>query len=434
LLLPTWTADTGTDMQILFVHQNFPGQYRYLARHFADLPDCKTFAIGERANVSRQLGLIPQSGLSLLGYDMPPEGPADAELPGRDFNNQLRRAEVVASLALRQQAQGLDPDVICCHPGWGDSLYLKEVFPRAKLLNYFEYFFHPYGPMTDFDPEFPTTLASRFQFRAKNALGLLALDQADAVITPTQWQASTLPAEYRDKLRVIHDGIDTAQVKRREGATLTLKKPDGTETRLTAADEILSFSVRNLEPLRGFHTFMRALPQLQKLRPAAITLIGGGNSVSYGGSHSSGKSWKEVLMDEVGQELDLSRVFFLGKLPYETLLKLFSITSLHLYLTSPFVLSWSVLEAMACQAPLLASATGPVQEVLQDGENGFLVPFSDPAAVAVRAAELLAQPQLRSQAGLQARDTIVQRYDLVSHCLPSQIALVQELLGRPAPG
>ena len=415
-------------MQILFVHQNFPGQYRYLARHFGADPSWDAWAIGEKANVLRQGPYVPREGVRLLGYDMPP-GNDIVKGAAAEFDRQLVRAQRVAALALRQREQGLDPDLICSHPGWGDSLYLREVFPRARFLSYFEYYARPDGPVINFDPEFPVDIGGRMHYRARTALNLLTLDMADAGVCPTRWQWSTFPAEFREKIRVIHDGIDTAVVVPVPGTRIRLQGPRGPLS-LDEDDEIITYSVRNLEPNRGFHVFMRALPELQRRRPQAITLIVGGDEISYGSPHPSGKTWREVMLEEVGAELDLNRVLFLGKVPYPRLLDLFRITSLHIYLTSPFVLSWSMLEAMGCGAPVLASATPPVTEVIEEGRNGFLFDFHDPAGLAARADELLSQPALRRRVGATGRDFIVAHYDLASRCLPAHRALIDELVAR----
>ncbi|MAT50273.1 MAG: glycosyl transferase family 1 [Porticoccaceae bacterium] len=414
-------------MQILFVHQNFPGQYRYLARHFGADPAWQTWAIGEKANVLRQGPYVPREGVRLLGYEMPPS--TERRNPGAEYERQLTRAQRVAALAIRQRQRGLDPDVICSHPGWGDSLYLKEVFPRARFLSYFEYYARPDGPIVDFDPEFPVSIGGRMHYRSRNGLNLLTLEMADAGVCPTRWQWSTFPEEFRSKIRIIHDGIDTAVVAPSTGTRVTLEGRTGPLS-LDERDEVITYSVRNLEPNRGFHVFMRALPLLQRRRPRAITLIVGGDEISYGSGHRSGKTWREVMLEEVGGDLDLDRVLFLGKVPYARLLDLFRITSLHVYLTSPFVLSWSMLEAMSCGAPVLASATPPVTEIIEEGNNGFLFDFHDPEGLAARADELLAHSELRRVVGAAARDFIVEHYDLTRRCLPAHKALIEELVAR----
>lgn len=415
-------------MQILFVHQNFPGQYRYLARHFADHPDWQCWAIGEKPNLHRQLGYMPKN-LKLLGYDTPAKPEAGTHGTAAEFAGQLNRAQALTTVLLRQQKNGLDPDVICCHPGWGEGLYLREVFPKAKLIYFFEFFFNPAGPVVNFDEEFPSTFGQRLGFRHKNAVNLLSLDVADVGICPTHWQWQTHPQEYHGKLRIIHDGVDTDAAKPAPDARLVFPKSTLPTREFSRQDEIITFSVRNLEPSRGFHKFMRALPRLQKARPNAWVLIVGGDESSYVKGHSSGRSWREVLLDEVGSELDLSRILFLGKLPYAQLMHLFAITSLHIYMTIPFVLSWSMLEAMACGAPVLASSTEPVMEVIRDGDNGFLFDYFSQDELVEKACHILADASLRQAVGERARASIIENYDLRTQCLPQHLALIDSLVG-----
>lgn len=414
-------------MQILFIHQNFPGQYRYLARHFVEDPQWQCYAVGERKNVKAQFAMVPK-GISMLGYDMPEDTAKGLPVHSREFVGQLARGQAISQLLLRQKAKGLEPDIICAHPGWGEGLYLKEIFPKAKLVYFLEYFFKPDGPLVDFDDQFPTPLSQRMGFRVKNAQNLIALDTADVGVSPTNWQASTFPVEYQHKIRVIHDGVDTAVVSPKSGATVTLNDLSKGECRFTAEDEVISFAVRNLEPSRGFHRYMRALPALQRARPKANFVIVGGNETSYVRGHESGRSWREALLDEVGGELDLSRIFFVGRVPYQSLLELFSITALHIYMTVPFVLSWSMLEAMACEAPVLASATGPVTEIIEEGENGFLFDYFSADQLAEQVTRLMESPALRSKVGKRARQYIVENYDLDSRCLPRHLALIDEVL------
>lgn len=413
-------------MQILFIHQNFPGQYRNLARHFAENTDWECYAVGEKPNVKRQLYYISKK-TRLLGYDTPQE--EKVKLPGmsREFANQHYRAAAIAGVLLRQKENGLNPEVICAHPGWGEGLFLREIFPNAKLIYFFEFFFRPDGPLVGFDPEFPATFTQRVNYRTKNAANFISLDQADVGICPTRWQWQTYPAEYHHKLRIIHDGIDTTVVRPVADAELTFPRSSQPEQKFFRNDEIVTFSVRNLEPSRGFHRFMRALPRLQRVRPNARFLIVGGDEASYVKEHESGRSWREVLLDEVGDQLDMSRVVFIGKVPYQQLLELLSISSLHIYMTIPFVLSWSMMEAMACGACVLASATGPVTEVIEDGVNGFLFDFFDEDELVAKADALLDDPACRERIGRAAREFIIEHYDLQSRCLPRHLALIDEM-------
>jgi len=414
-------------MQILFVHQNFPGQYRYLVQHFAQRQDWDVYAIGEKVNVKRQFYNIPK-GVTLLGYDMPSSDKTPTHGPVHNFVDHVSRAQALANVLIRQKKNGLDPSIILAHPGWGEGLYLREIFPNAKLVYFFEYFFSTVKNTVNFDPEFPSSLPQQFSYRLSNATNLLSLDVADVGISPTRWQWSTYPEAFQSKMTVIHDGVDTTIVKP-TGANQVAFIDIMTKESVTFSNdqEIISYSVRNLEPSRGFHRFMRALPSLQRVRPHARFIIIGGDEKSYSGSHPSGRPWREVLLGEVGERLDMDRIHFVGKVPYPRLLDLFSITHLHLYFTTPFVLSWSMMEAMACEAPVLASSTEPVIEVIEEGRNGFLFDFFDQEALVQRVDELMKQPKILSEVGRRARQSVIERYDLHSRCLPQHIALIESL-------
>ena len=416
-------------MQILFVHQNFPGQYRYLSKYFTQHPDWDCYAIGERENVKKQLAYIPR-GIKLLGYDEPKKLEGNYPASAREFAGQMQRSLTIAPVLMRQKNNGLDPRIICAHPGWGEGYYLREIFPEAKLLYFFEFFFEPDGPAVGFDPEFPRNFGLETGYRLKNAQNFISLDMADAGVSPTRWQWQTFPEEYRKKIRVIHDGVDTTVVKPDRNAILNFPKSNLPDKCFSAADEIITFSVRNLEPSRGFHRYMRALPRLQKLRPDAFFVIVGGDEKSYVKGHESGKPWREVMLEEVGDQLDMNRLVFVGKLPYQTLLQLFSISSLHIYMTIPFVLSWSMLEVMACETTVLGSATGPVEEFITEGENGFLFDYFSEDAMVEKVGELMKNPQLREEVGRRARQFIVDNYDLETVCLPQHLALIDELISE----
>jgi glycosyltransferase involved in cell wall biosynthesis len=250
----------------------------------------------------------------------------------------------------------------------------------------------------------------------------------DRGISPTAWQRSTVPQEFQSKIEVIHDGIDTKQLVPDPAARLQLVDEAGQTLDLSRQDEVVTFVNRNLEPCRGYHTFMRALPDLLRRRPHAHVLLIGGDGVSYGSAPKQG-SWKQVFLDEVKDDLDLSRVHFLGRVPYATYLTAIRISRAHVYLTYPFVLSWSLLEAMSMGAPIVASSTAPVTEVIEHDINGVLVDFFDVSAWTSAIAALLEDPARAQQLGLKARETVVSQYDLQSVCLPQQLALVQAMLG-----
>jgi glycosyltransferase involved in cell wall biosynthesis len=246
----------------------------------------------------------------------------------------------------------------------------------------------------------------------------------DRGLSPTQFQRSVVPLPYRDRVSVIFDGIDTGAVRPDPTAGMTVA---GRAVR--AGDEVVTFVNRNLEPYRGYHIFMRALPEILRRRPNAVALVVGADGVSYGAPAPEGKTWKQIFFDEVKARLDTSRVFFLGRLPYEAYLRVLQVSACHVYLTYPFVLGWSCIEALSAGALVVASATPPVEEVIVHEKNGLLVNFFDADALAARVVDCLAAPPRYAHLRAAARRTALERYDLATVCLPEQVKLVKELAG-----
>lgn len=271
------------------------------------------------------------------------------------------------------------------------------------------------------EPDPPNTLDTAPKVRTKNATNLLSLSAADWGQTPTRWQQSLFPVRYQSMLHVMHEGIDTTLVQPDRHASYAVP---GADITLCAGDEVLTYIGRNLEPHRGFPSLMRSLPEILSKRPQARVLIVGSDGVSYGPPPAEGGSWKDVLIKELGDSLDWTRVHFLGRVPYLSLLRILCISRAHVYLTYPFVLSWSMLEAMAAGCAIIGSRTPPVEEVINDGENGLLVDFFSPLQLAERAVSVLAEPAAYINMRVKARRTVLERYDLRSICLPAQLRLL----------
>jgi glycosyltransferase involved in cell wall biosynthesis len=420
-------------MKILFVHQNFPGQFKSIAP-FLIKKGHKVSAL--KIEKSNALQVTEWRGVSVTSYPIK-RGTTKGIHPWvADFETKTIRGEACLLAAKSLAANGYTPDVIIAHPGWGESLFLKEVWPSAKLGIYCEFYYSSEGQDVGFDPEFPNSnpLSNNCRLKLKNLNNLLHFGIADAGLSPTNWQASTFPNEFRNKISVIHDGIDTRKICPDENATLTLSQKGGYEVSVSRKDEIVTFVNRNLEPYRGYHVFMRALPEILKSRPKARVIIVGGNSVSYGSGPEKkkygNKSWAEIFEIELRSKVsstDLERIHFAGTLPFDKYLRVLQISSCHVYLTYPFVLSWSLLEAMSAGCPIVASGTKPVQEVITDKENGILVDFFDVRGLSESVINLLKDKEKSRRISKVARDFVVSNYDLNSVTLPKQVKWIANL-------
>ncbi len=396
--------------KILFVHSNFPAQFVHVARALARTRGVKLAAIG-----SHTARAIP--GVRLLKYTVGDPNVAAAHPFARRFDLECRRAEEVLYAASSLASSGFVPDIIIGHPGWGETLPLRSIFPKARIVTYCEMFYRSRGGDADFDPEFPQTgIDGNVRIQLKNAATLLALAECDTAISPTRWQKSTYPGPYQDKIHVIHEGIDVHAVKPAEDVSFRL--PSGKW--LTKADEVLTFGTRSFEPLRGYHIFMRALPRILAARKQAQVLIIGGGGTPYGLAPPEGQTWRQIFFDEIAGQVDAARIHFTGQLRYADYLRVLQISRAHVYLTYPFVLSWSLLEAMSSGCLIIASDTAPVREVV-NGRNGFLVPFFDVEALAQQAIDALSGPRRFQSMRNRARHTIVRRYDAKRTCVPKML-------------
>jgi glycosyltransferase involved in cell wall biosynthesis len=409
-------------MRILFVHQNFPGQFKHLASALAADPKNEVVAIGDIKKAGQQLQL---PGVKMLCYETPQGVSSSTHNYIHNLEAGIRRGQQVCRLILKLRENGFVPDIICCHPAWGEGLYLKNIFPDAKLLHFYEFFYRARGGDVNFDPEFPNTLDDNLRVRTKNTIQLLSLVDADHGLSPTHWQWSQYPPEFREKISVIFDGIDTDQIRPNPEATIELNGFG----KVTSTDEVVTFVSRGLEPYRGIHTFIRALPEILRQRPNALIIIVGTDQVSYGSELETG-TYRQKYLTEIEGQADLSRVYFVGHLPREQLTKVLQLSSVHVYLTYPFVLSWSMLEAMSAGALVIGSRTPPVQEVIEDGCNGLLVDFFNPMEIAEVVNRIFNHPDRMKSLREKARQTILQRYDLKTICLPKQVELIHTLLNN----
>ncbi|WP_296477834.1 glycosyltransferase [Roseinatronobacter sp.] len=403
-------------MNILFIHQNFPGQFRHLTPAL-QARGHKVAAL--TADRNQQKSPIPT-----YRYTMPfsEPDPRQARL-GATFTTMTDRAHRVALAAVHMRDKlGFVPDVIFGHCGWGETLFLREVWPKARILVYAEFFYATEGLDVGFDPEFSKlTLPVRMSVTARKAHLALAMVQADAALSPTEWQAGSFPPEFRSKITITHDGVDTDLLCPDPQARYRL--PNGRILRV--GDEVLTYVARNIEPYRGSHIFLRSLPDVLDARPEAQVVIIGGDGSSYSAAPENG-NWRDHFLSENRDRLDLSRVHFVGRVPYRDFVTLLQISRAHAYLTVPFVLSWSMLEAMSLGALVVGSRTGPVEEVITDGVNGCLVDFFDVEGWSDALISALAAPERLYPLREKARRTIIENYDLRRLCLPRLIRFVEQ--------
>jgi glycosyltransferase involved in cell wall biosynthesis len=410
-------------MIYLFIHQNFPGQYRHIIRYLADQPGNKVYFITQQnANW--------MDGIDKLVYTPALQPNVNCHPYVREYDGAVRLGLAVAQVCLSLRQQGIVPDLIAGHSGWGETLFVKEVFPETPLLSYFEFFYHAAYTDVGFDPEFPSEPLDRFRVRCKNTINLAAFDATDWGNSPTQWQRNLYPPEMRARITTLHEGVDTRIAQPCATAWLQLAR-DGKI--LTRADEVVTYVARNLEPYRGFHIFMRAAREILRRRPKTHIVVVGGDEVSYGAPAPRGESYRTLMLREVGADLPMDRIHFLSKVPYEVYLNLLQVSSVHVYLTYPFVLSWSFLEAMACGCAVVGSDTAPVLEVLRDGENGLVADFFSPTDIADKVDQILDDPDRAEGLRRAARATAVSQFDLTTQILPRWLKLFDDLIAGRRP-
>lgn len=411
-------------MKILFIHQNFPGQFRHLA------PALVRSGHSVTALTMQSIQPVTWNGVRIIPYKT-----TRGSTPGihpwvSDFETKVIRGEACYRACRTLQRQGYSPDVIVGHYGWGETLFVKEIWPEARLGLYCEFFYHTHGADVNFDPEFPSTEDEACRIRLKNMNSLAHFAIGDAYISPTKWQASTFPQDIRRKIHVIHDGIDTQALRPNNAAELTLQNVKGEARRFRRDNSVLTFVSRSLEPARGFHRFMRAVPQLLRQNPDLNVAIVGAEGTSYGSRPTGALSWKEQFTAEIRESMPAAhwrRVYFTGTLSREDFTSLLQLSTVHVYLTYPFVLSWSLLEAMSIGCSIVGSATAPVQEVIENGSTGMLVDFFDTDGLVSQVTQLLNDPQRRCALGSEARAFAQRHYDLAEVCLPNQLNWVKAL-------
>ncbi|WP_066380706.1 MULTISPECIES: glycosyltransferase family 4 protein [unclassified Anabaena] len=399
-------------MRVLFLHSNFPAQYRHVAQALAKDPKNQIVFATKNQDVT-----LP--GINKAIFAPSREAHPTTHHYVRPLENAVLHGQAVFKLAEQLKKQGFVPDVIYGHSGWGPTLFMKDAFPNTPLMCYFEWFYNAVGSDADFDPTDPLTVDDIARIRVKNAPILIDLYTCDWGLSPTYWQKAQFPKEFHPKISVLHDGVDTEFFKPNPGAKLVLPNLD-----LSGVDEIITYVGRGMEPYRGFPQFIETLAYVQERRPNCHIVIVGSDRVCYGKSLPDGMTYKELMLKKV--PLDLSRVHFTGSLPYHLYLQVIQASSAHIYLTRPFVLSWSMIESMATGCLVIGSDTAPVREVIKDGENGLLVDFFSPQKIADRIDEVLDHPTRMAELRANARKTALERYDL-ARLLPQHLQLIEDV-------
>ncbi len=407
-------------MNFLFVHQNMPGQYRELVQWLATQQTHKIHFLTQRKNAPKIPGVKTQ-------LYKPHRTPTPESYGLSRVWEEATGAGFGAAMAAKQIEiqEGFKPDIIIGHVGWGELTFFKQIWPDVPIIGFFEFYYNITGGTVGFDPADPPSQHAPFLMHARNAIPLANIETVDQGHCPTIWQRDRFPTSFHDRMYVCHDGIRTDRLLPNPKVKLGLGRVG---RQMTRDDEIITYVARNLEKTRGYHILMRALPRILTERPNARVLIVGGNDTSYGGKSKHPGGLRAEMEAEVGKGVDWDRVHFLGQVPYPDYQKLVQISRCHIYLTMPFVLSWSLLESMSMGATIVASDVAPVREAITHGENGLLVDFFDHDALAAQVIDVVKRPKDFEHLGIAARKHVVENYDFLTKCLPEHIAQINALV------
>ena len=384
-------------MHVLFVHKNFPAQFGHIARHLVQHH-------GYQCSFVCELPPGTFDGIERLQYKIDGGATKDTHYCSRTFENATWHAHSIYETM--KARPDIVPDLIVGHSGFGSTLFLADLY-ECPIVNYFEYYYHSKDSDLDFRTEFPSKELDRLRSRTRNAMILLDLQTCRAAYAPTCWQASLLPEQYQPKLEAIFDGIDTSIWHRR--ADLPRRIGD---REIPADTRIVTYVSRGFESMRGFDIFMKVAKRICDARDDVIFVCVGTDRVCYGGdlNRIEEQSFREHVLAQ--DDYDQSRFLFTGRVPPLELVEILSLSDLHIYLTVPFVLSWSMMNALACGCTVLASDTAPVQEMIRHGENGLLAGFFDVDRFSELALEVLADPEAFRHLGRAGAEMIERDYSL----------------------
>ncbi len=398
-------------MHVMFVHQNFPAQFGHIARHLIRTKGwtCSFVSKTPGGDVD---------GIRKIEYSTDGGARETTHYCSRTFENAIWHSHgVYRACKARPEIR---PDLIVGHSGFGSTLFLPELYPGVPIVNYFEFYYHPHQSDMDFRPEFPPSELDFLRARARNAMLLLDLENCRRGYSPTHFQRQLFPETYRSKIDVIFDGIETDLFHRREGIPRRIG-----DRSIPPSTRIVTYVSRGFESMRGFDIFMKAARRIYEQIPDVLFVVVGSERICYGGDekHIRHKTFFEHVMAQA--DYDLSKFLFTGMLPTTQLVDVLSLSDLHLYLTVPFVLSWSLMDALACGCTVLASGTAPVVEMIEDGRNGLLRGFYDVEGFAARAVEVLKDPGEFRPMGREAADRIRRDY-AIDVILPQLASLFEK--------
>lgn len=413
------TNEARVTKRILFVHQNFPGQFPHIADG-ALARGYKLAAIGGPTAKGRP-------GVDLRRWKPGRGSTPNIFDPATRAEADLIRADLAAHVAAGLKKDGFAPDLIIGHPGWGETILLGEVWSGVPQVLFGEYWYQSHGGDVGFDDEFETRdFASNLRSHSKNAGMALAYSTADVIVCPTPFQAQTFPKAFQSSIQVFHEGVDIRRSARQTNPRLKL--PNGKT--LDGSTPVITFINRNFERLRGFHVFMRALPELMRRCPQAqVVVIGADDGRGYGGQLPDGQTWKSKMMQEVGAGIDESRLHFMGRVSHADMIQALSLSWGHVYYTYPFVLSWSLVEAMACECLIIGSDTGPVRDAITSGINGVLNDFFDVGALSEAMVRACETPEAFAPIRARARETALALFDRESVGVPAWMSLIRSMIG-----
>lgn len=409
-------------MKILFVHPNFPGQFLHLAKYFAQVLKEEVLFLTTQTNGNSIIN-VRVAEYKRDPWPFPKKGPQPKlkifEEALIDGVSALR-----ALLELREKYK-YTPDVIVSHTGWGSTLFAKDVWPDVPIVGYFEWYYHTLGSDSFYWKDEIPTINDCVRIRMMNSHHLVNFMHTDIPFTPTEWQKAQFPDELRDKIEVVHEGVDVDFCSPLPDSKMIVPKKN---LDLSDESEFITYVSRGFEPYRGFPQFMDAIRIVLKKRPKLHVIIIGNDKVCYGAEDKSGKTYKTLEEEKGGY--DKKRVHFVGHCERDSYQQILRASTLHVYLTRPFILSWSFLEAMSFGIPIVASATPPVEEVMTDNENGLLANFREPRHIANRILEALNNEELRKKIGANARQTILEKYNQ-KELVIKQANLVYKALNLP---